>query len=559
MNVGFPHSIAANWTRQAVRYGLLALVGLLMLTACPPIAAPSIATTPVSVATNTPAPTATPSGFTYGVTVLDAGNEPVADAHVLIEIEGQAPLDEYADENGYARIVVPASHAERPGRLTVNARGYEVAISNIDLYQERLPDTVRLTAKVVGNTTGFCPDNLTFATGFAGASEDETLVVVSNFADTVGNDPRNLTFDLVERMRETLAPHDKIRVERLNCAIKQQGGSETAMRIGSRQDVDASIVLWGIYVEPPDPEVRIYFDIVKEKETYLGIGFDRSFGPQTIQPSMFDFKASLGTQIGEVMAFATGLVLFNAAEYLAAEPLFTTAIAVADQALAAEFARAIRFYRGTNYLHLGRFLEAKPDLDALKSDQALTSDNLDDLDLSILNNLGLVYSALGEKLQALDYYNQALPLSRAVGDRAGEATTLNNIGRVYAALGEKPQALDYFNQALPLWRAVGDRAGEATTLNNIGSVYSALGDKPQALDYYNQALPLRRAVGDRWGESITRFNLGIIYVQLGELAKAQEQLEIVVALDEAIGHPDLESDREVLEQIRAMRAEQEGE
>lgn len=150
-------------------------------------------------------------------------------------------------------------------------------------------------------------------------------------------------------MTETLKSHEKIRVERLNCAIKQQGGSETAMRIGSRQDVDASIVIWGIYVEPPDPEVRIYFDIVKQQETYLKVGFDRSFGPQAIQPSMFDFKASLGEQAGEVVAFVGGLVLFNASEHLAAEPLFTTAIPAADQPLAVDFARALRYYRGTNY------------------------------------------------------------------------------------------------------------------------------------------------------------------------------------------------------------------
>ncbi len=77
-----------------------------------------------------------------------------------------------------------------------------------------------------------------------------------------------------------------------------------------------------------------------------------------------------------------------------------------------------------------------------------------------------------------------------MGDRSGEATTLNNIGAVYSALGDKQQALDYYNQALPLFRAVGDRSGEATTLNNIGGVYDALGDKQQALDFYNQALPL---------------------------------------------------------------------
>lgn len=289
--------------------------------------------------------------------------------------------------------------------MTANAPGYEVTITNIDLYPERLPDTVRLTAKVVGNTAGFCPANLTFATGFAPAKEDETLVVVSNFADTLGNDPRNLTFDLVERMSETLESHAKIRVERLNCAIKQQDGSDTAMRIGSRKDVDASIVIWGVYVEPPEPEVRLYFDIVKQQETYLGTGFDRNFGHQAIQPSMFDFKASLGEQVGEVVAFAAGLVLFNASEHLAAEPLFTTAIAVANQFLATEFSRAIHFFRGINYWYLGRFLESKPNLDSLIPSRSLTSANLDDLDLPILNILGNVYSKLGDKQKALRFYN----------------------------------------------------------------------------------------------------------------------------------------------------------
>ena len=117
-----------------------------------------------------------------------------------------------------------------------------------------------------------------------------------------------------------------------------------------------------------------------------------------------------------------------------------------------------------------------------------------------LNNIGLVYSALGEKQKALDFYNQALPILRAVGDRGGEATTLNNIGGVYDDLGEKQKALDFYNQALPIRRAVGDRGGEATTLNNIGAVYNALGEKQKALDFFNQALPISRAVGDPYLE-----------------------------------------------------------
>jgi CHAT domain-containing protein/Tfp pilus assembly protein PilF len=152
-----------------------------------------------------------------------------------------------------------------------------------------------------------------------------------------------------------------------------------------------------------------------------------------------------------------------------------------------------------------------------------------------LNNIGLVYNALGEKPKALEYYNQALPILRAVGNRSVEARTLNNIGAVYDSLGEKPKALEYYNQALPILRAVGDRSGEAATLNNIGSVYDDLGEKSKALEYYNQALPILRAVGDRFGEARTLANIGSVYADLGEKSKALKYYNQALPLARAVG------------------------
>ncbi len=170
-----------------------------------------------------------------------------------------------------------------------------------------------------------------------------------------------------------------------------------------------------------------------------------------------------------------------------------------------------------------------------------------------LGNIGAAHAALGDKQQALAYYDQALPLVRQVGDRSGEATTLHNIGFVYAALGDQQLALAYYQQALPLRRQVGDRGGEAATLTNIGRVYSDLGNKQQALVYFEQALPLFRQVGDRWGENVARSNVAKVNEALGDLAGAEEQLRQVVAIDEAIGHPDLESDRAELARIQRLR------
>jgi CHAT domain-containing protein/Tfp pilus assembly protein PilF len=151
-----------------------------------------------------------------------------------------------------------------------------------------------------------------------------------------------------------------------------------------------------------------------------------------------------------------------------------------------------------------------------------------------LISIGAIYSDLGETSRALDYYNQALPLTRAVGDRKGEATTLTNIGKVYSDLGEKSRALDYYNQALPLFRAIGNRGGEAGTLNNIGRVYDTLGKKSQALEYYNQALPLLRAVGDIQEEANTLRNAAWVQRDEEQLTAALENIQSAIALIEQL-------------------------
>ena len=153
----------------------------------------------------------------------------------------------------------------------------------------------------------------------------------------------------------------------------------------------------------------------------------------------------------------------------------------------------------------------------------------------LVNNIGKVYSDLGDKAKALSNYEEALPLFRQVGDKAGEATTLNNIGKVYSDLGDKAKALSYYEEALPLFRQVGDKAGEATTLNNIGKVYSDLGDKAKALSNYEEALPLRRQVGDKAGEATTLCNIGAVYDDLGDKAKALSNYEEALPLFRQVG------------------------
>ncbi len=153
--------------------------------------------------------------------------------------------------------------------------------------------------------------------------------------------------------------------------------------------------------------------------------------------------------------------------------------------------------------------------------------------------IGEAYSFLGEKHKALDYLNQSLPLFRAIGNeagKAGEATTLTSIGEVYSDLGEKYEALDYLNQSLPLSQALGDKRREAVTLTSIGQVYSDLGEKHEALNYYNQSLSLSQAVRDKAQEAITLTNIGQVYSDLGEKQKALDYYNQSLPLSRAVSN-----------------------
>ena len=83
--------------------------------------------------------------FAYQVRVQtkDTG-EYVQGAEVAIEVGGQAPLDDVTDSSGLARILIPSSHANRPGTLIVEATGYKRRVQHIALTPDALPDVVQL-------------------------------------------------------------------------------------------------------------------------------------------------------------------------------------------------------------------------------------------------------------------------------------------------------------------------------------------------------------------------------------------------------------------------------
>ena len=109
-----------------------------------------------------------------------------------------------------------------------------------------------------------------------------------------------------------------------------------------------------------------------------------------------------------------------------------------------------------------------------------------------------------------------------------------------------------YHEALAIAIESGDLAAEAEALQDVGGIYGERGLPQRAQTYYQLALESYSDLNDREGERVARFNLTEVFKALGQLKEAEEQLRQVVALDEAIGSPDLDEDRRALAEMQAQ-------
>ncbi|XP_078603670.1 uncharacterized protein LOC144877586 isoform X2 [Branchiostoma floridae x Branchiostoma japonicum] len=219
---------------------------------------------------------------------------------------------------------------------------------------------------------------------------------------------------------------------------------------------------------------------------------------------------------------------------------------------------------------------------------------------ALLNKMGLSWASLGDYKKAIDYYEQALQMFRAIYTSStehhyfvwvllklglawhnladyqkaisylekaldmcknlyGENTAhrditelLNGLGLVYQELGDHTKALDYFQKTLVTDRMVHgmstDHIETATSLHNIGLGWHGKGDFKEAVRFYEQALQMRKnlygqgTAHDDIAVSLT--SLGGVWHDLGDPRKAIRYRELALQMYRAIYgdtavHPDI--------------------
>ena len=105
-----------------------------------------------------------------------------------------------------------------------------------------------------------------------------------------------------------------------------------------------------------------------------------------------------------------------------------------------------------------------------------------------LEGILFVYSDQGRTEESLKQYRAIQQFYERSGDVNGQAVALNHYGDFLLNLGQKQQALDLFNRALPLSERVGDTGIWLTTLRNISRAHLSLGSFDAALSVIRDSI-----------------------------------------------------------------------
>ena len=113
-----------------------------------------------------------------------------------------------------------------------------------------------------------------------------------------------------------------------------------------------------------------------------------------------------------------------------------------------------------------------------------------------LTNLGMLLVRAQRYDEAIPYFEQALPLSKAIDARQAVATDYINLGTCYTQLGNYDQALQFEKESLA-WLGTGDSpVVRRNLLGEMGRALEFKGQSQEAISYYRQAYAAATSMKD---------------------------------------------------------------
>jgi predicted ATPase/DNA-binding CsgD family transcriptional regulator len=150
--------------------------------------------------------------------------------------------------------------------------------------------------------------------------------------------------------------------------------------------------------------------------------------------------------------------------------------------------------------------------------------------IDVLEGLSWIAQSLGETRRAAELCEEALSVSRTLGDHVRTAESLCNLSRVTRVLGEYTQARTLAQEAVDLHRADRHQSGKAHALLVLGDVARDLGEPGEVYVRCEESLAIYRDLGDPLGEGFSLHNLAVAAFAERNLKQAQTLCEQSLAI-----------------------------
>ena len=147
---------------------------------------------------------------------------------------------------------------------------------------------------------------------------------------------------------------------------------------------------------------------------------------------------------------------------------------------------------------------------------------------TLYNNMGYIYSFVGDNSKTLDYYEKSLQIREELHglEHIDVAMSYNNVGQTYLSLENYTEALKYIQIAIAIQEKILDQSHVDLMIsyNNLGVLYSEIGEFSNAIEIYGKALAIAK---DKYGcespEIATIYNnIGLVYSYLVDYVHSLE-------------------------------------
>ena len=155
---------------------------------------------------------------------------------------------------------------------------------------------------------------------------------------------------------------------------------------------------------------------------------------------------------------------------------------------------------------------------------------------AILSSLGRLHTSLGQYQKAIEFYEQHLTLAQeTLGDTLTEGNTRVYLAYIYLALGQHQQALELLQESLEIARAMRNQDLESGALFGLGNLYLDLEQYEKAIDAYEQSLEIAEEIENDGAQGIALGGLGSAYLNLSQYQRAIDLYEQSTNIARRIG------------------------